>query len=153
MKWVRQSPLSVGLALVLLGLVLVFFAWNGAAGRDFVEGQFPYLISGGLTGLALVGLGLTVIMVQSFRRETTVLVQKLDELVDVVKGLGSAPAGAPAVVPEGELVVAGRSTYHLPRCRVAQGRTDLQAMSPEEAEQRGLNPCRICNPPRAQASA
>jgi hypothetical protein len=151
-KWVQQSPISIGVLVVVLGLVLVFFAWNGAANRDYVEGQVPYLISGGLSGLALVGLGLTVVLVQSHRRDTAELAEKLDELVDVVRGLGPATSTAPTAVPEGDLVVAGRNTYHRPTCRVAEGRGDLQAMSPSAAAERGFAPCRICDPPQAEAS-
>jgi hypothetical protein len=148
-KWVQQSPLSIGVLVVVLGLVLVFFAWNGAANRDYVEGQLPYLISGGLSGLALVGLGLTVVLVQSHRRDAAELAEKLDELVDVVRGLAPATSTTPTAVPEGDLVVAGRNTYHRPSCRIAEGRSDLQAMSPAAAEERGFAACRICNPPRS----
>ncbi|MGH9186407.1 MAG: hypothetical protein ACRD0U_11425 [Acidimicrobiales bacterium] len=157
-KWIQESPISVGVGLVALGLIVIFLAWNGAASKDFVEGQVPYLISGGLTGLALVGSGLTVIVVQTHRRESAVLTDKLDELIDAVRAMGSAagagatagptagPNSGPTAVPEHGIVIAGRSTYHVPTCRLVEGRDDLQAMNPEAATQRGLTPCRICKP-------
>jgi len=52
--------LKLGLALPLLGVVLILVAWWNAAGTKYVADQMPMLISGGLFGLALiiVGLGL-----------------------------------------------------------------------------------------------
>ena len=64
-KWATSSPVSAGVALVVAGFIALFLAWNGAAGKDFVEGQLPYLISGGLVGLGLIASGLTVVNVQS----------------------------------------------------------------------------------------
>jgi hypothetical protein len=152
-KWIQQSPVAVGVGLAGLGVVLLFLAWNGAAGVDHVTGQVPYLISGGLTGLTLVATGLTVVVVHSHRRQTAALTEKLDEIIDVVRGLGGAAATGPTAVPSDRVVVAGRTTYHLPTCRLVEGRGDQQPMSPEAAAERGLSPCRICNPPAARASA
>lgn len=81
-KWVRSSPVSVGVLLVVAGFVAIFLAWNGAAAKDFVQGQLPYLISGGLVGLALVGCGLTVINVQARRADQTELLHRLEELLE-----------------------------------------------------------------------
>lgn len=52
--------LKLGLALPVVGVVLILLAWWNAAGTAFVADQMPMLISGGLLGLALiiVGLGL-----------------------------------------------------------------------------------------------
>jgi hypothetical protein len=52
--------LKFGLALPVLGVVLIVAAWWNAAGTAYVADQMPMLISGGLLGLALiiVGLGL-----------------------------------------------------------------------------------------------
>jgi hypothetical protein len=81
-SWARTSPVSVGVLLVVLGFIAMFLAWNGAAGKDYVQGQIPYLISGGLVGLALVGSGLTVINVQARRADQTELLQRLEALLE-----------------------------------------------------------------------
>jgi hypothetical protein len=73
---------SVGVLLVVMGFIAMFLAWNGAAGKDFVQGQIPYLISGGLVGLALVGSGLTVINVQARRADQTELLHRLEALLE-----------------------------------------------------------------------
>jgi hypothetical protein len=150
-KWIQQSPVAVGVGLAGLGVVLLFLGWNGAAGVDHVTGQVPYLISGGLTGLTLVAAGLTVVVVHSHRRQSAAVTDKLDELIDVVRGLGGgAAASGPTAVPSDHIVIAGRTTYHLSTCRLVAGRDDQQPMSPEAAAERGLSPCRICNPPAAR---
>lgn len=152
-NWIGRSPLSAGVALVAVGFALIFLAWNGAAGRDFVEGQLPYLISGGLTGLALVGTGLTVALVQAQRREARAITDRLDEVVEALRAMSAPDVAGPTLVPDESMVIAGRSSFHLPSCRLVQDRTDQQPMSQTAAVQRGLAPCRICKPTEAQQPA
>ncbi len=81
-KWARSSPVSIGVLLVVAGFIAMFLAWNGAAAKDFVQGQLPYVLSGGLVGIALVGCGLTVINVQARRADQLELFNKLEELFE-----------------------------------------------------------------------
>ncbi len=81
-KWATSSPVAVGVALVVAGFVALFLAWNGAADKDYVEGQLPYLISGGLVGVSLVGAGLTVINVQARRADQVELLHRLEQLLE-----------------------------------------------------------------------
>ncbi len=135
-------------AMLGIGILLIVLGWNGAAGLDFVSGQVPYIISGGLGGIALAGAGLTLIVVHSLRRDLLHLGLKLDRIVDAVQELQGVAAVGPTAVPEddGLRVVAGRTTYHAQTCHLVADRDDLQVMSPESARDRGLAPCRICNP-------
>ena len=81
-KWASSSPVSAGLLLVVAGFIALFLAWNGASGIDYVEGQLPYLISGGLVGMGLIGAGLTVVNVQARRADQAALISKLEELFE-----------------------------------------------------------------------
>jgi hypothetical protein len=81
-NWARTSPVTVGVLLVVAGFIALFLAWNGAAGKDFVQGQLPYLISGGLVGMALVACGLTVINVQARRADQTELLHRLESMLE-----------------------------------------------------------------------
>ena len=81
-----KSALYTAVGLVGLGFIAIFFAWNGAAGKDYTQGQLPYLISGGVGGLALVLSGLTVVIVQAVRRESMFLGRKLDDLIEAARG-------------------------------------------------------------------
>src|SRR5438477_9061983 len=58
----RRPPptilVAVGVFVVAAGLVLIAIAWGTTAGTTNPALQMPYVISAGLTGLALVGIGL-----------------------------------------------------------------------------------------------
>jgi hypothetical protein len=93
-KWAQNSPVNAGVALVLAGFVALFLAWNGASGIDYVEGQLPYLLSGGLVGLGLIGAGLTVVNVQARRQDQAELLAHLQELTDLLRDEAEAePTG------------------------------------------------------------
>jgi len=150
--WAKSSPVTAGVVLAAVGVLALFLAWNGAAGVDHVEGQIPFLISGGLLGLALVGTGLTIVNVQSRRQDTADVLAKLEDLAEVLQRTAEPTAVPLTLVPSADLVVAGRTTYHLPSCRVVADRSDLQAMAPAAATDRGLDRCRICKPPVAASA-
>ena len=57
-----------GLVLPLLGLGLILFAYWGASGTAFVSEQIPFLISGGVLGLALVIVGAALFVRYSMTR-------------------------------------------------------------------------------------
>ena len=139
----------VATGMVTIGFGLMFLAWNGAAGLDYVQGQVPYLLSGALPGLGLVLTGLTLALVQEMRRSSARVMEQLQLLA--VAPADEAPGTAPAAVPDGDHVVATSATFHDPACRVVDGRTDLTPMSPDTAAERGLNACRICDPATAAA--
>lgn len=149
-RWIEQSPITIGVLLVVAGLIAIFLGWNGAAGKDFVAGQIPYVISGGLLGLGLTAAGLAVIVVQSVRRETRDIANRMDELIEAIRDMGASTTSAiPTLAAVGDepLVIAGRTTFHAPDCRLVQGRANAgQPMTVDAATERGLNPCRICKP-------
>lgn len=141
----RWSKATVQLAVVMVagGFVLMALGWNGAASFDTPQQQFPYLLSGTVPGLGLVLAGLTLALVQELRRATGMVIGKLEELSDATTETSSTPTAVPT---DGSTVVAGKTTYHLPTCALVAGRNDLQAMAPDEAVDRGLAACRICEP-------
>jgi hypothetical protein len=94
-KWATGSPVSAGVLLVVAGFVALFLAWNGAAGKDYVEGQLPYVISGGMVGLGLIGAGLTVINVQARRADQAELLTRLEALTVAREDIVD-PKGKPA---------------------------------------------------------
>ncbi len=149
-----KGVVYASVALMGLGGLLIVLAWNGAAEQNLVAAQIPYQISGGLGGLALVGAGIALAVVHSLRREMMLIASKLDTLTEAVREAGVASSPGPTAVPEEERdrVAAGRTTYHRQDCHLVEGRDDLQVMSPTDARERGLAPCRICNPHRAETA-
>jgi hypothetical protein len=147
----NTMQLAVGLAAI--GFLLIVLAWNGAASLDFVQGQIPFLISGGLAGMGLIGVGLTLALVMEIRRSNAAVVAKLDQVSELLAGAATATAGPTAVPDDGAAVVAGRTTYHRRTCRLVEGRSDLQVMSPNAATDKGLAACRICEPQTSSAAS
>lgn len=138
---------QLGVAFVLAGFLLVFLGWNGAASRDRVPAQFPYLISGGIAGLCLVVVGVGMIVVQAHRSDRAKLQASLAELADAVERLArpQAVGGAPATAANG-MVVAGGAAYHRATCRLVAGREHVELVPVEQAAAAGLSPCRVCKP-------
>ena len=99
-------------ALIAVGLLMIFLGWNGAAGADAavdLRAQFPYLISGGVFGLALVGAGLALVRTNESRKDSQAILRQLEALTAAVEALAAArtyvdplpPAPATPPVPVG----------------------------------------------------
>lgn len=155
----------LGLVCIALGLGAIGIAWNGAAGKDYTQGQIPYLISGGGIGLGLIILGAAMIVVENGRRDRMHLETQLREVATslgrLANALGSAGVGggngdggasSASRQPAGDVVAMGSTSYHRPDCRLARGK-DLPTASASVAEAEGLKPCRICTPDSAAVSA
>ena len=139
---------QLGVLFCLAGAVVMWAGYNGAASYDDVPSQFPYLISGGIAGLSLVVIGVGLFVTQTSRAERVTLESHLDELRQAVERLNigaAATSAAPAapLAPD-PVVVAGKSSYHRPDCRVVEGRDGLKTMTRAAAVAEGLNPCRTC---------
>ena len=134
-----------GIALAGLGILLIGIGWNGAAGQISILAQVPYLVSGGMLGLSLVILGAAMLIVQGNREDRALLEAKLDLLAEAyLEGSGRAKAAAPGDLSG--LVVAGTASYHVPGCRLVDGREETNYLTPMEAAGRGLKSCRVCQP-------
>jgi hypothetical protein len=58
MGWIRNQWDRVGAwVCVVAGALMVLFAWVGASKTPYTVEQIPYIISGGIGGLFLLGLG------------------------------------------------------------------------------------------------
>jgi hypothetical protein len=151
---------QLGLLFCLAGLVLIWTGWNGAASYNDIRKQFPYLISGGIAGLALVAIGVGLFVLQSARADRVQLEANLIELRKILdrmtgspSGNGAEASGARGVpentgtrgVAEDTMVVVGPNAYHRPGCRLVQGREGLKSMTEEAARGAGLSPCRTCH--------
>ena len=150
---------KIGLGFCLVGFILIFLGWNGAASTNSVAGQFPYLISGGMAGLSMVVLGSALIVVETQREDRARLEQRLEHLGEAIDRMAGPsadgkPAGEPAkraVATAGD-VVCGEYTYHTDSCRLLEGRIDLPHMGLGAAQGAGLAPCRVCRPDDAPTS-
>lgn len=157
----------VAVGMVLVGFLLIYLSWDGASDLDRLQSQFPYLLSGGLVGIAFIGAGVALFGVQELRQQGAeerarmgVLVEELSAVSAAVRERGvevavrqAVPSGVGAREPDDEVwaaqdevVVVGRSSYHDPSCHLVAARDDLDLMGRTQAEDLGLSPCRICKP-------
>jgi hypothetical protein len=145
-----------GILLALLGLLTVGLAWNGAAGLPATPAQMPYLISGLGLGLSLTFLGGAMMVVHAAREDRARLELKLDEVIDALgRGGGLSASAMAAATAPGDLtglVVAGSASYHVPGCRLVDGREEVAYLTPDEARSRFLAPCRVCQPEQSNVS-
>jgi len=143
---------KLGVLLCLAGFVLVFLGWNGAASVDRLTAQFPYLISGGIGGLALVILGAILISVDTRREDGHRVEAMLAEVRDALIRLAPPPEEEAVDDGKGPRVVTGHTSFHRPDCPLVAGREGLVEMSVEAALAKDLIACRICNPVPAPPS-
>jgi hypothetical protein len=151
-----RAQLIGGGALAVLGLLAIIIGWLGAANTGFEFEQIPYLISGGLLGLALCFLGGFVYFaywITRLVRESRVQSERAAEILDqiVVSLNGSGPSrvararsARPIAGGSGEFVATMSGTFfHRADCAAVEGRDKLRKVT---ANTRGLEPCRICDP-------
>ena len=142
--------LLVGAIAVPLGIVLILLGWAGASRTPFVFEQIPYMISGGLLGVALVFGGGFVYFAywqtrssRETREQQRELLVALDRIA-VALGVEGAPSiAAASAAPERLVTTAKGAMFHREDCPVAQRATKLRTVKGSE---RDLKPCGICNP-------
>ena len=142
---------QLGVGLCLLGFVAIFFGWNGAASSNFVPAQFPYLISGGIAGLAIVVIGAAMIIVQNQRVDRARIEAALERLVVAAERQAGAavPGRQPAAAAGlGGYVIAGHESYHRVDCALPEARDEARLVPLEDVLGSGLAPCRVCAPPQ-----
>jgi hypothetical protein len=152
---VSASPLGrlggqLGVLLCLLGFGAIFLGWNGAAGKNTIMAQFPFLISGGIVGLAIVVIGSALLIVQNAREDRARIEAVLERIAAATEAGGSSTApraGHAQMGGVGAMVLAGGSSYHRLDCTLTEARDEAYVVGLEEAFSRQMEPCRVCRPP------
>lgn len=90
---------AIAIGLAVAGLIAIGVGWLGVSDAVLPAQQIPYLASGGLIGLFLLGAGATLWLSADLRDEW----RKLDEVADELRALREetatpAPEPAPASV-------------------------------------------------------
>jgi len=66
---------------VVAGFVVIGLAWSGSAARGYAIYQLPWVVSGGMVGIALVGLGIGLLDLHIWRRQAALRRAALGEVV------------------------------------------------------------------------
>lgn len=144
---VDRTLAVVAAVLLPLGLLVILLGWYGAAHTPYLFEQVPYMISGGLVGLALVtGAGLLYFgswVARSAGAQQRAAEETLSLLREIRDGLGGARSAATANGHTGFVATARGSMWHRPDCAVVAGREDLREVGPDGD---GLKPCALCDP-------
>ena len=105
MRGPAQIATYLGRTLMAVGFLLILIGWNGAAGLDYIQGQFPYLMSGSMPGLGLIIVGAGLEYIQATRQITAKRAKQMTELnlavvrlIGFVKDSGGFPTVADASV-------------------------------------------------------
>lgn len=139
--------LVVGSAAIVGGLVAILIGWFGASGTDQVWAQMPYLISGGILGLALVFGGAAMIFAFYLARLNLVTEVRLRAVEEAVRGAPAPPEASEPAPANGGVVAAQAGTkFHKPGCGLVAGKTGTRTLTPSQASREGLQPCGICEP-------
>lgn len=152
-----------GAILLPLGIAAIVLGWQGAAHGRVDQQQIPYLISGGLLGLALVIMGglffwghwlyriydqanlqheATLRSQAEFQRTVLLLLAHNGSL-----GNGIAQSDSSTVTGSGRTFVATASgtNFHTADCAIVSSRKGkTRSVSAQEAQR--MQPCRICDP-------
>lgn len=152
---IARLALYAGVALVALGLIVLYLGYNGTATNALQVKQIPYLVSGGFAGLALIVLGAAgitasvLLMVEAGIRDGLgVLNDSVQEMTEVLSRRAFDPAAATAPLNGTALVTVSRgaASFHRPDCRLVATKTTVRTLPREEAESNGLLACRVCKP-------
>lgn len=100
--------LIAGLALPVLGLVVIGLGWWGASGTAYPAEQLPYVLSGGILGMALVVVGAALFVRYSLSRYLRFWLIRMvyeeraqvDRELEVLERIEAALRGGPPA-PEG----------------------------------------------------
>jgi hypothetical protein len=100
LPWIRTQWDRVGAwVAILAGAVAIILGWLGVSGTGFTSEQIPYIVSGGLGGLFLLGLGATIWISADLRDEW----RKLDAIERHLSGSGAEFKQEPTVTGNGSV--------------------------------------------------
>ena len=92
-RWIRaQWDRVTAWALIAAGAIALLVGWLGVSHTAYLAEQVPYLVSAGLFGLFLLGVGATVWLSADLRDEW----RKLDEIADALNRRDEEAAVDPA---------------------------------------------------------
>ena len=84
------APTWIGVGLIGLAFVVIAYTWGKVAELTSVPLQLPYFISGGITAIALVLVGITVINLAAKRRDAIERDRQIEQLTSAMAELRAA---------------------------------------------------------------
>ena len=73
-KWIRLAgDRAAAVALIAFGVIVIVVGWMGVSGQAYPAKQLPFIISGGIGGMCILGLGALFWLSSDLRDEWTAL--------------------------------------------------------------------------------
>jgi hypothetical protein len=141
----------LGWVFAALGVAALFLGWYGVSGTALTAKQIPYVVSGGLTGTCLLVLSAAAFAADDVGRRLDRLDEverKVDQLYRLLTEEVPEPVGATVSL----VALDGGTSYHLPSCRLVDGKPAAHPVDADAVTARGLRPCRLCEPPGVQVA-
>jgi hypothetical protein len=152
--WSAIRPI-VGWVLALGGAVALFVGWWGVSGEALTAKQIPYLVSAGLTGVALFIMAGVFLATDDIRRQFSQIAElqrKVDDLYALFAAdIAAGETGHVAADTTTYVALPTGSSYHRPDCALVAGKREAVAVDVVAMRDRGLAPCRVCGPGRPAA--
>lgn len=83
-KWIRLAgDRAAAVALIAFGAIVIVVGWMGVSGQAYPAKQLPFIISGGIGGMCILGLGGLFWLSSDLRDEWTALDRIQDALSDL----------------------------------------------------------------------
>jgi hypothetical protein len=118
-KWLRAEwDRAAGVALVVLGIILVVVGYNGVASSPYVAEELAYLASGAVGGLFLLGCGATLWLSADLHDEW----RKLDRIEAAIRGRAGERDAEPDDEPASGALAETNVTSQMARVRVHRTR-------------------------------
>lgn len=156
--WASIRP-YLGYILIGLGAILLLAGYLGVSREVIVARQIPYLVSGGLVGLACVTIGGRLLLIEDLRRDSgrlDRLEKAMLELHQVLVYRPDAPplaasatatnAAANGAAATKLLVLPGGESFHRQDCPVVGDKPAGRSVTLETAQRKGLHACPLCQP-------
>lgn len=129
-----------GAVLLGVGLVAIIGGWYGVSHTAREWRQMPYLISGGLFGLALVVIGAAGYLAFWLTR----LIEQVHRQTAALERIEQVFGGGGTLAEDEKILVAPPGILHRSGCPLLVGKTDLRVPTKRD---KGLRTCPVCEPP------
>jgi hypothetical protein len=147
-----------GALLLPIGIAVIILGWQGAAHGRVDQQQIPYLISGGILGLAFVIAGgfffwahwLYRMYDQAELHHLERMRVSAEQHQELLRAVGERPSTPSRAAAEGAsasaayVATASGTNFHNPDCPIVSGRPGLRRLTAAQAKV--MKPCRICEP-------
>ena len=172
-RWVGKAIRPViGWVLTGIGVILIIVGYLGVSREALVAKQLPYLVSGGILGIAFVGFGAVLLGTEDIRRDSGRL-DRLERMVTELHALLLAHADGSPILADRAAAGNGRASdeavaatatgnvrvlalpegqsFHRADCVMIEGKPQARPVSAKVVQERGLKPCKLCEPTPAGA--